>query len=103
MLAQLTRLLWGGACLLPRSQLVGLLAFQTLPTREVVAVWQLLTMFLTSAIALIVLIAGFTAPKSTTWSNTTNLLIAVAVSEGVRLLAMLGLWRVNGRENLATL
>ncbi|KAL6749927.1 hypothetical protein V8C86DRAFT_915844 [Haematococcus lacustris] len=84
-----------------RFQLVGLLAFQTLPTRELVAIWQLLTIFVGTVVPFIVLIVGFTSQID--YSNTGNLLIGVGVCEGLRLLAMAGLALVHGKENLSTL
>jgi hypothetical protein len=41
------------------SNLVGLLAFQSLPSRELVGLWQLLTIVLGSLVALIVIICAY--------------------------------------------
>lgn len=84
-----------------RFQLVGMLSFQTLPSRELVAIWQLLTILAGTLIPLVVLITAYTAELR--WANNTNLLIGVGVTEGVRLLAMLALSLVHRSENLTAL
>jgi len=86
-----------------RFSLVGMLAFQTLPSRELVAVWQLLTIVVGTLVPFVVLIVGYTSQLN--YSNLTNVLIGVGVAEGVRFGAMCGLTLggVHHKENLSTL
>eukprot|EP00798_Chlamydomonas_sp_ICE-L_P008794 gene8794-33663_t len=84
-----------------RTHLLGLLAFQTLPSREIVSIWQMCNVLIGSFVAFLVIILGYSSAN--TIPSIESLVVGSGIVEGIRLVFMVALWFVHGKENLATL
>ena len=86
-----------------RKDMVGLLAFQVMPARESMVLWQVTTVALGTLVTLLVILVGYKLDADANPPAVGSLMTGMAVLEGVRLLAVLPLWGVHTPENLSTM
>jgi hypothetical protein len=86
-----------------RKDMVGLLAFQVMPARESMVLWQVTAVALGTLVTLLVVLVGYKLDADANPPTVESLMVGMAVLEGVRLLAVLPLWVVHTPENLSTM
>jgi hypothetical protein len=86
-----------------RSHVVGLLGFQTLPSREAVAVWQLLVVGCSCVMSLLVTLAGTQMGLMVAVPTPQGILMVLGGVEAVRLLLCGVLMKRHGKEDLTAL
>jgi hypothetical protein len=98
LVAALVQLLMG-----ERQHVVGLLGFQTLPSREAVAVWQLLVVTCSCVMAFLVTLAGSQYGLMVLVPDASGIVMVLGVAEVARLICVGMLAKRHGKEDLTAL